>query len=53
MRTEFWTENLKGRGLPNDLGVDGNILERILKELFGKVWTACIWLRIGTSDGLL
>jgi hypothetical protein len=24
-----------------------------VKEMCGKVWTGCIWLRIGTSDGLL
>jgi hypothetical protein len=29
------------------------ILERILNKHGGKVWTGFIWLRIGTSGGLL
>jgi len=29
MRTEFWSENLKGRDRSEDLGVDGRILEWI------------------------
>jgi hypothetical protein len=36
-------------GKPENLGVDGNI---ILEWILGKVWTGCIWLRIGTSGGL-
>jgi hypothetical protein len=37
-----------------DLGVDGRIiLEWNLEKMDGKVWTGCIWLRIGTSGGLL
>jgi hypothetical protein len=42
MCMELWSENLKGRGHSQDLGVDG-----------GKVWTGFIWLRIGTSGRLL
>jgi hypothetical protein len=29
------------------------ILERILGKYIGKVWSGCIWIRIGTSGGLL
>jgi hypothetical protein len=29
------------------------ILEWILGKLCGRVWTGCIWLRIGTSSGPL
>jgi hypothetical protein len=29
------------------------ILEWILEKQGGKLWTEFIWLRIGTSDGLL
>jgi hypothetical protein len=36
-----------------DLGVDGKILEWILGKQVGKVWTGCIWLRIGTSGRLM
>jgi hypothetical protein len=37
-----------------DLDVDGRItLEWILEKYDGKVWTGFMWLRIGTSDGLL
>jgi hypothetical protein len=52
--TKFWSKNLKGRSYSEDLGADGNIiLERILGKYCGKVWTGSIWLKIGTSDGLL
>jgi hypothetical protein len=37
-----------------DLGTDVKvILEWILGTLDGKLWTGCIWLRIGTSGGLV
>jgi hypothetical protein len=37
-----------------DLGIDGRIiLERILRKYCRRVWTGCIWLRIGTSVWLL
>jgi hypothetical protein len=50
MHTKFWFEILKGRDHSEDLGVDGRImLEWILRNQAGKVWTGCIWLRIGTS----
>jgi hypothetical protein len=54
MHTIFWLENLMGRYHLEDVGVDERIiLEWILGEYGGKVWTGCIWLRIGTSRGLL
>jgi hypothetical protein len=37
-----------------DLSVDGRIiLKYIFKKYRGKTWTGFIWLRIGTSNGLL
>jgi hypothetical protein len=37
-----------------DLGVDGKIiLEWILGKQGRKMWTGCMWRRIGTSSGLL
>jgi hypothetical protein len=37
-----------------DLGTDGKIiLQWILGKYGGKVWTGCIWLRLGTSGGFL
>jgi hypothetical protein len=37
-----------------DLGVDGKImLVRMLGKQGGKVWTECIWPRIGSSGRLL
>jgi hypothetical protein len=37
-----------------DLGVNGKIiLKWILGKQGGKIWTGCIWLRIGTSGRLL
>jgi hypothetical protein len=53
MYIKFWSENLKGSDHSEDLGVDGKIiLEWILGKLGGKMWTGCIWLRIGTSGGM-
>jgi len=47
-------ENWKGKGHSEDPGVDGNIiLEWILLKKGGRVWTEFIWLKIGTSGGLL
>jgi hypothetical protein len=54
MHTIFRLENLKGRDHSEDKGVDGRIiLEWILGKYGGKLWTARIWLRTGTSGGLL
>jgi hypothetical protein len=54
VHTKFWSENLKGRDVSEDLGVDGKIiLEWILGKWNGNLWTECIWFRIGTSGGLL
>jgi len=37
-----------------DLTVYGKItLEWILREKGGKVWSGFVWLRVGTSGGLL
>jgi hypothetical protein len=39
----FWSENLKGTDSSEETGVDGKILlERILDESGGKVWTGYI-----------
>jgi len=36
-----------------DLGIDGRILsDSTLEKQGGKVWNGCIWIRIGTNDGL-
>jgi hypothetical protein len=54
MYTIFWLESLKERDRSEDLVVDGRmILERILGKDGGEVRTGFIWLRIGTSGGLL
>jgi len=52
MRTTFWSENMKGLHRLGDAGVDGRIiLEWILKIV--RTWTGFIWLRTGSSGGLL
>jgi hypothetical protein len=53
--TKFWSEYLKGRDNSGNLGMDGRIiLVWTLGEWGGgNVWTEFIWLRIGTSGGLL
>jgi len=43
----------EGKNHLEDLDVDGKILEWILGKQNGKVWTGCIWLRIGTTVCLL
>jgi hypothetical protein len=54
IHTRFWLENCKGRNHLEDLDIDGKLLlELILEKWDGKVWTGCIWLRIGTSGRLL
>jgi hypothetical protein len=54
MQTKFWSENLKGREHTEDMGIDERrTVKWILGEQGGSVWTGFIWLRIGTSGGLL
>jgi hypothetical protein len=49
MHTKYWMENLKGRDHLEALGIDERIkLKWILAKYGGKVWSGCIWLRIGT-----
>jgi hypothetical protein len=49
-----WLENLKGGDYSEDLGVGGKIiLEWILGQKGGKMWTGCIWLRKGTNGSPL
>jgi len=37
-----------------DVGVDGRIiLKSILKKSFARSWIGLVWLRIGTSGGLM
>jgi hypothetical protein len=44
----------EGRDNSEDLGVGGKtITDWIVGKWGGKLWTGCICLRIGTSDGLL
>jgi len=45
MHKNFRSKNLKGR--------DHSVLEWSLGKLRGDVWTGWIWLRRGTSGGLL
>jgi hypothetical protein len=51
---KFWSENLKGRDYLENLGIDGRITsELILEKQGGELWTGFIWLKIGTSGGIL
>jgi hypothetical protein len=54
MRTKFQWENPRRRENFGDLGVDGREgIKMDLKECGVTMWTGFIWLRIGTSGGLL
>jgi len=54
MHAKYWSENLSGRHHVENIGVDGRIkLDRILKKQSGNLSIGFIWLRIGTSGGLL
>jgi hypothetical protein len=54
MRIWFWWGSLRERDHLRDLSVDrGIILNWILKETGGMVWTGFIWFSIETSCGLL
>jgi hypothetical protein len=45
---------MKRRDHSEDLGVDGNIIsEWMLGKQGAKVWTGCIWIRIGTRRALV
>jgi hypothetical protein len=44
---------MKGRYHSEDKVVDKLMLEWILGKYDEKVWTVCIWLRIGTRGGIL
>jgi hypothetical protein len=45
-------ESLKGRDHPEDLGVDGKIILKLILEKYSwRVWTGLIWLRIDSGDG--
>jgi hypothetical protein len=51
MHTEFGSENLKVRDRSEDPGVGRRIiLDWILGECGGKMWTGFISFRIGTTD---
>jgi hypothetical protein len=54
MHIGFWWENQKERDDLEDLDVGSRIiLKWTLERQDGVVWTGLVWLRIGTSGGLL
>jgi hypothetical protein len=53
MHTGFWWGNMKKRNQWEDLGVDGRIILRYLKEIIWMVCNGLIRFRIETSDGVL
>jgi len=54
MHTLIWLVKLNGRDHLEDRGVDGwKMLKGILNKQSGNVWIGFIWLRKGTTGGLL
>jgi hypothetical protein len=54
IHTKFWSENLNGNDHSKDLETDRKvILEWILGKKCGKVCIEFVWLRMGSSGGLL
>jgi hypothetical protein len=53
MHTGFYSENLKGRDLLEDLGKDKSIILKWILRKYVSVWTWLIWLRIETCDEVL
>jgi hypothetical protein len=54
MRNGFWWESQKEKHHQRNLDIGGRIiLKQILEIRDGVVWTGFIWLRIGTTGGLL
>lgn len=51
--TEIWSENLL-KDMLEDLGVDGRrLITWILRSYGGVAWPGFVWLKMGTSGGLL
>jgi hypothetical protein len=54
MHIGYWWESQKERDHYEDQDVGGwTILKWILERYDGMIWSGSIWLRIGTSGGLL
>jgi hypothetical protein len=49
-RTKFKLRSLREEDHSEELGIDGKITKIILRA---NVWIGFIWLRVGTSGGLL
>jgi hypothetical protein len=47
-----WWEDLKKRYNLKDLGIDGRIIIKLIFK-WDRAWAVSIWLRTGTSGGIL
>jgi len=52
MYTKYYFEKMKEDHL-EDLAVDVRLLLKCMYRKYGGVWSGFIWLRIGSSEGLL
>jgi hypothetical protein len=54
MHVGFWWESQKERNYQQDLDVRGRIILKLVLEKWDElIWTGLIWVRVGSSGGLL
>jgi hypothetical protein len=53
VRKGFWLGKLREKDLLEGLGVDGRIMLKGNFKKWDGAWSGLVWLRIGTSGGIL
>jgi hypothetical protein len=53
VHTQFWWGNLRGRDHFENLGVNGEIILKLIFKIQDWAWTTFVWYKIGNNGGLL